>query len=185
MSNYVRWELQSLEPPKEDSSAGFGEKIERRINETQRRAYSEGLQKGYESGMAKGYEEGLAKGYEEGLAKGHEEGYRQGMGMGRKEGEEASARLVEIANDFSRQLHQASEQISQEVLELAMDVAKAMLKTALPVRRDLMSVLVSEIIRESYGEESSARLHLNPTDAEWIKKDKTVISNTNTKRVTC
>jgi flagellar assembly protein FliH len=167
MSKYVRWEMQSLEPPKEDPPAAFDEKIERRINETQRKAYGVGLEKG----MAKGYEEGMAKGYEEGMAKGYEEGHRQGVGIGRTAGEEASARLLEIANNFRQQLQQADEKIAQDLLDLALDIAKAMLKIALPVRPDLISGLVSEIIRESYGERSSARLHISPADADWVRKE--------------
>ena len=167
MSKYIRWEMQSLEPPKEEPSAAFDEKIERRINETQRKAYGVGL----ERGTAKGYEEGMAKGYEEGMAKGYEEGHRQGVGIGRTAGEEASARLLEIANNFRQQVQQADEKIAQDLLDLAMDIAKAMLKIALPVRPDLISGLVGEIIRESYGERSSARLHISPADADWARKE--------------
>ncbi|MCX7113781.1 MAG: flagellar assembly protein FliH [Proteobacteria bacterium] len=171
MSEYVRWELKSLEQPKTEDSAPYSETMERRFNETQRNAYAEGLEKGYEKGFASGHAEGLAKGCREGLAKGYDEGYVQGMGIGRKEGEEASARLLKIANNFREQLLQADELISQDVLDLALDIAKAMLKTAFPVRQDLMLGLVRQIIRDSYGEPSPARLHLNPSDAEWIKKE--------------
>jgi len=167
MSEYVRWELKSLENPKLDDPVAESKRIERRINETQRKAYAEG----HEKGMVKGYDEGLSKGHEEGLAKGYEEGYRQGMEIGRKEGEDASARLLEIANNFRQQLLLSDKLISEDILDLAMDIAKAMLKTALPVRKDFMLALISDIIRGSYGEQSSARLHLNPADADWIKKE--------------
>ncbi|MFZ4698695.1 MAG: FliH/SctL family protein [Candidatus Methylumidiphilus sp.] len=167
MSEYVRWEMQRLDIPKETQPAAFDERIERRINEAQRKAYGEGL----ERGMARGYEEGLAKGHQEGLAKGYEEGYGQGFAIGRSAADGACLRLSALANHFHQQLLQSDELICQDVLDLAMDIAKAMLKTALPVRPDLISGLVSEIIRESYGEQSPARLHLNPADADWIKKE--------------
>lgn len=171
MSEYVRWELKSLEHPKPDDAVPHSEKIERRINETQRKAYAEGLEKGHAKGLEKGYGEGLQKGHAEGFAQGYAEGYAQGKGGGRQEGEEASARLLTIANNFREQLLQADELIAQDVLDLALDLAKAMLKTAFPVRQDLLAGLVRQIIRDSYGEPSPARLHLNPADADWIKKE--------------
>jgi len=160
MSDYVRWTMQDFGVPKSEPSTEIVETID---YEAQRQALEESL--------AKGYEEGLEKGYREGLAKGYAEGHQQGLTMGQKEGKETSARLVEIAKNFRQQLQQVEEQMAHDILDLAMDIAKAMLKTALPIKQELLSSLVSEIIHEAYGERSSARLYLNPADVDWIRQE--------------
>jgi flagellar assembly protein FliH len=161
MSECIRWKMQSLEPIKTEPPIMCTKESAEAIKEVQ--------QQGYTEGHAKGYTEGHAKGYSEGMATGYEQGHRQGFDIGCREGEEASARMLEITENFSQELQRADEQIAQDLLDLALDIAKAMLKTSLPVRRDLLLGLVSEFIRESYGEQSSVQLHLNPADVDLVK----------------
>lgn len=163
MSDYVRWTMQDLRLPKSEPITEVVETPNDTDDEARRQAYEESL--------AKGYAEGLEKGYREGLAKGYAEGHQQGLTAGQKEGKETSARLVEIAKNFRQQLQQVEEQMAHDILDLAMDIAKAVLKTALPVHPELLSALVSEIIHEAYAERSSARLYLNPADADWVRQE--------------
>ncbi len=105
----------------------------------------------------------------EGYAAGLAEGRGAGLAAGRSEAAEERARLQIIAASFAGEIAQADELIANEVLELALDLAKAMLKTALDVRPELINAIVSEAIHYLPALHQPARLYLNPNDLLLVK----------------
>ena len=105
----------------------------------------------------------------EGYAAGLEEGRAAGLAAGRSEASEEQARLHSIAASFAAEVAQADELIANEVLDLALDLAKAMLKTALDVRPELINTIVSEAIHYLPTLHPPARLYLNPNDLLLVR----------------
>jgi flagellar assembly protein FliH len=75
------------------------------------------------------------------------------------------AALRSIALSFGRDLAQADDIVAQDMLGLALDLAKAMLKTALPAKPELVLPVVSEAIRYLPTVQQPALLFLHPEDA--------------------
>lgn len=105
----------------------------------------------------------------EAYAAGLEEGRAAGLAAGRSEASAEQARLHGIAASFAAEVAQADELIANEVLDLALDLAKAMLKTALEVRPELINTLVSEAIHYLPTLHPPARLYLNPNDLLLVR----------------
>jgi flagellar assembly protein FliH len=104
----------------------------------------------------------------EGYAAGFEEGRVAGVEQGRAEAETERLALKEIAETFGTEIAQANELIASDMLDLSLDLAKAMLKTALNVRPELIVPLVREAIHYLPTLQQPALLHLNPDDALLI-----------------
>lgn len=101
----------------------------------------------------------------EGLA----EGRADGLAQGRTEANTEIDYLRQLAGQLGTEVARADQAIASDVLELALDLAKAMLKTALKVRPELVVPLVSEAIRYLPSLQQPALLMLNPADAAIIK----------------
>ncbi|RJG01161.1 FliH/SctL family protein [Noviherbaspirillum sedimenti] len=115
-------------------------------------------------------EEARARGHAEGLADGIAEGRVQGLAQGRAEGAAEMAHLRQIAQQLGEEAVRADQAIAHDVLALALDLAKAMLKTALTVRPELVVPIVSEAIRYLPSLQQPALLMLNPLDAAIVKE---------------
>jgi flagellar assembly protein FliH len=102
---------------------------------------------------------------QEGYQAGHAEGYAQGQQKAALE----TARLRKLADGFSAEVSQADERISQQVLDLSIDLARAILKTALAVRPELVIPIVKEAVRYLPAMQQPALLFLNPDDAVLVK----------------
>lgn len=111
-------------------------------------------------------EEARAIGYADGLA----EGRAAGMAQGRAEAEGEVSLLQTVAESFNAEVMLADEVISQDLLNLALDLAKAMLKTALAVRPELVLPIVSEAVRYLPSVQQPALLFLHPSDAVIVKE---------------
>jgi len=111
-------------------------------------------------------EEARAKGYAEGLAEGRAAGMEQGYAAAAGE----MQNIAQIASQLSQEVARADEVIARDVLELALDVAKAMLKTSLHVRADLVLPIVAEAIRYLPSVQQPALLMLNPDDAAIVRE---------------
>lgn len=135
-----------------------------------RAGMEEGLATGLEEGRARGYEEGLAKGLEEGTRRGETEGFEKGYGEGRLEGEEYARTLKAAAAGFAADVARAHEAIAGDVLALALDFAKAMMKTALKVKPELLVPVVADAVRYLPSLQQPAVLYLNPADAAVVRK---------------
>lgn len=104
------------------------------------------------------------KGYEDGLR----EGYAKGLEQGREQAEPERLYLRELGERFGAEIAQAEARIAGDLLRLALDIAKAMLKTALNVRPELMIPVVRDAIRHLPTLQQPAVLVLNPLDAALV-----------------
>jgi flagellar assembly protein FliH len=106
------------------------------------------------------------------------EGYAAGFAQGRSEAQEAGraetkrevANLRRLADSFGSEIAAASDNISQDVLALALDLAKAMLKTSLAIKPDLVLPVVAEAIRYIPNLQQPALLLLHPQDAALVRE---------------
>lgn len=105
---------------------------------------------------------------QEGHALGHAEGYAIGLAEGRDEAAREIDRLRQIAETFRAEVANADESISQDVLDLAVDLARAMLKTTLSIRPELIVPIVREAINYLPSVKQPALLFLNPDDATLV-----------------
>ena len=114
-------------------------------------------------------EEARQQGYAAGFAEGQATGHATGLTEGQREVAAEIARLNEIAQNFAAETAHADEMIAQDMLELSLDLAKAMLKTALAARPELVLPIVSEAIRYLPTVQQPT-LTLNPDDAQLVRK---------------
>jgi flagellar assembly protein FliH len=113
--------------------------------------------------LAQRRDEAQRKGYEDGLR----EGYAKGLEQGREQAGEERLLLEDIASNFTGAVKDANERLAADMLRLALDIAKAMLKTALPVRPELVIPVINEAIRHLPTLQQPV-LILNPIDAALI-----------------
>lgn len=104
-----------------------------------------------------------------GYAAGLEEGRAAGLNNGRLQAEQEFLHLQQIAATFGTEVEQANQAAADELLDLALDLAKALLKTALAVRPELIIPLVGEAIRYLPSLQQPALLFLHPEDAVLVK----------------
>lgn len=115
-------------------------------------------------------QEGFSEGRQHGLEAGRAEGYMAGLQQGQKEVNETIAHLRGIAVNFGTEVAQSSETMAPELLDLALDLAKAMLKTALQVRPELILPTVSAAIQSLPLLQLPAILFLHPEDAALVRE---------------
>lgn len=118
--------------------------------------------------MAEQIENTRAEAHREGYASGLAEGRATGLGEGRALAEQERVALHQIAETFGTEVAQANELIAVDMLDLSLDLAKAMLKTALNVRPELIVPLVREAIHYLPTLQQPALLYLHPDDAAII-----------------
>lgn len=102
---------------------------------------------------------------QEGFEMGHAEGRAEGL----REAALETARLRMLADNFSSEIRQADEAISQQVLDLSLDLARAILKTALAIRPELVLPIVREAVRYLPAVHQPALLYLHPDDASLAR----------------
>ncbi|WP_019141172.1 flagellar assembly protein FliH [Noviherbaspirillum massiliense] len=107
---------------------------------------------------------------QEGHAAGHAEGYAAGLEAGRAAAAEETAQLLRLAETFGHEIAKANEMIADDMLNLSLDVAKAMLKTALNVRPELILPVIGEAIRYLPTVQQPALLFLHPEDAVLVRE---------------
>lgn len=146
-SPYQRWELASFGDERESERASALPAAELAQQMAQARA----------TAHAEGYAQGLMEGRAAGLKEGHLQAAQEII------------HLQQIAETFGAEVAQANEVIADEMLDLALDLAKAMLKTALTVRPELVLPIVGEAIRYLPSLQQPALLFLHPDDAALVK----------------
>ncbi|RJF98655.1 flagellar assembly protein FliH [Noviherbaspirillum saxi] len=122
--------------------------------------------------------EQLALQREEARRQGHDEGYADGFAQGQAAGMEAARAeivrellpLQQIANSFGAELAHATDNVAVDMLNLALDLAKAMLKTSLKIKPELVLPVVSEAIRYLPTVQQPALLALHPQDAAIVRE---------------
>jgi len=114
-------------------------------------------------------QEGFNEGRQHGLEAGRAEGYMAGLQQGQKEINETIGHLRQIAVHFGTEVAQCSESMAPELLDLALDLAKAMLKTALQAKPELVLPTVSEAIAAlPVLQQPTVTLH--PEDAALVRE---------------
>jgi flagellar assembly protein FliH len=111
-------------------------------------------------------EQARQQGYAEGLAQGH----AAGLDIGRVELTQELLHLQQVAEAFGSDIVRANEVIAGEMLDLGLDLAKAMLKTALEIRPELVLPVVAEAIRYLPSLQQPALLFLHPADARLARE---------------
>lgn len=107
---------------------------------------------------------------QQGYAEGYEQGHAAGLEAARAEAAQMLAPLAGLAEAFGNQLARANETVADDMLNLALDLAKAMLKTALKVRPELVLPVVGEAIRYLPTVQPPALVALNPQDVAIVKE---------------
>ena len=146
-SPYQRWELASFGDERESTRASALPAAELAQQTAQART----------TGHAEGYAQGLLEGRAAGLKEGHLQAAQE------------TIHLQQIAETFGTEVAQANEVIANDMLDLALDLAKAMLKSALAVRPELVLPIVGEAIRYLPSLQQPALLFLHPDDAALVK----------------
>ena len=153
LTAYQRWELASFgdERPSQQNAAAAAQQAaaQQQAVEQAARMREEARQQGHADGFNQGYAEGLA--------------------AGRAEAARETMRVTQIAQAFDAELTRVNETVADDMLNLSLDLAKAMLKTALKVRPELMLPIVSEAIRYLPSVQQPARLVLHPQDAAIVR----------------
>ena len=106
---------------------------------------------------------------EQARQEGYHAGHAEGLAAGREEAAREAARLRDLASTFSVEVGKADETISQQVLDLSVDLARALLKSALAIRPELVIPIVKEAVRYLPALHQPALLFLNPDDAVLVK----------------
>lgn len=106
---------------------------------------------------------------QEGYAMGRNEGRIAGLAEGRELAAVETARLSGLADSFMTELDRADETISQQVLDLTIDLARAVVKSALAIRPELILPIVREAVRYLPSLQQPALLYLNPVDIELVQ----------------
>src|SRR3569833_772464 len=107
---------------------------------------------------------------EQARQEGYQAGHAEGLAAGREEAAREAARLHDLATTFSTEVAQADEIISQQILDLSIDLARALLKSALTIRPELVIPIVKEAVRYLLVLYQPALLFLNPADALLVKE---------------
>ncbi|HYD79805.1 MAG TPA: flagellar assembly protein FliH [Paucimonas sp.] len=110
------------------------------------------------------------EGFQAGFTAGHEDGHRAGFEAGRAEADRQAALLRQLAAAFGNEIATANEVMAEDLLNLALDLAKAMLKTSLAARPELVLPIVGEAIRYLPSVQQPAVLHLHPHDVALVKE---------------
>lgn len=166
-SAYQRWEMESF--GEQEALATNDAAVERarasaaaereRLAEIARK-----LDEDREEARAEGYAAGLSEGRKAGI----EDGRTAGIAEGRLQAEQERQLLRQIAETFGTEVARANELIAADMLDLSLDLAKAMLKTALKIRPELVIPVVREAIHYLPTLQQPALLHLHPEDAVLI-----------------
>lgn len=110
------------------------------------------------------------EGYQQGHAEGVEQGRREGLNEGRQQAADELQRLQQIASAFTSEAARANDVIAEDLLTLALDIAKAMLKTALQVKPELVLPSISEAVRYLPSLQQPALLLLHPDDVKLVNE---------------
>ena len=119
---------------------------------------------------AQAHEEAYAAGLKQGHDAGYAAGARTAFEAGMLDNTVVLQQLREIAVSFATEVAASGETIAPQLLDLALDIAKAMLKTALPIRPELVLPIVSATMHALPGLQLPATLSLHPADAELVRQ---------------
>lgn len=157
---YQRWELASLDENKASEKTELNSAISK-LDQEMMTARNKAYQIGLEEGRAIGLTEGRAQGHTQGLAQGMTEGQEQIAAIGEV--------LAQINRQYQQEIHQAREKIAHQMLELSLDMTQAILKTALPVRPELLLPVIEQALHAFPSLQLPSTLHLHPLDVDLVR----------------
>ncbi|HEY6773108.1 MAG TPA: flagellar assembly protein FliH [Oxalicibacterium sp.] len=166
-SAYQRWEMESFGEQEmlATNNAAMEHALATAAAEKERLAeIARKLDEDREEARAEGYAAGLSEGRKAGI----EDGRTAGIAEGRLQAEQERQLLRQIAETFGTEVARANELIAADMLDLSLDLAKAMLKTALKIRPELVVPVVREAIHYLPTLQQPALLHLHPEDAVLV-----------------
>ncbi|MEC5217546.1 flagellar assembly protein FliH [Actimicrobium sp. GrIS 1.19] len=150
-SAYQRWEMASFGDTRPSANPVVNTPVVARVTiEEQAEIREVARLKGHAIGLAEGRAEGL------------EEGRRQASG----EADQLRLLAVSLGLEATR----ADALIADDLLRLTLDLARAMLKTALDIKPELVLPIVTEAIRYLPSLHQPAVLYLQPEDAMLVKQ---------------
>lgn len=151
LTAYQRWELASFgdDRPSQQNTAAQQQAAQQQAAEELVRLREEARQQGHAEGFNQGHAEGLQ--------------------AGRMEAARETTRIQQVAEAFGAEMMQVNDAVADDMLNLSLDLAKAMLKTALRVRPELVLPVVSEAIRYLPTVQQPALLVLHPQDAALVR----------------
>jgi flagellar assembly protein FliH len=115
-------------------------------------------------------EDGYAEGHQQGYQAGRSEGYMGGLQQGQQEINEIIQYLRQVAMSFGTEVSQCSESMAPELLNLGLDISKAMLKTVVAVKPELILPTITNAIHALPCLQLPALLYLNPADATLVRE---------------
>ncbi|WP_343588093.1 flagellar assembly protein FliH [Herbaspirillum sp.] len=170
MTPYQRWELASFEPEPEPEPEPPPEEVYDDPLDEEPPPPPQLTAEQLDAIREAARQEGFAEGRQHGLEAGRAEGYMAGLQQGQKEINEVIQHFRQIAVNFGTEVAQCSESMAPELLDLALDLSKAMLKTALNVRPELVLPTISAAIHSLPVLQLPATLTLNPEDAALVRE---------------
>lgn len=158
LTAYQRWELASFGEDRSvpQSTAAAAQAAQEAAQEAARQAAEQLVQQREEA-------------RQQGHAEGFDQGYTAGLEAGRADAAREAMRLRQVADAFGTELGHINEAVADDMLNLALDLAKAMIKTALKMRPELVLPIVSEAIRYLPSVQQPALLILHPQDAAIVR----------------
>lgn len=151
LTAYQRWEMASFgdDRPSQQNTVAQLEAAQQRAAEELLRMREEARQQGY--------------------AEGFNQGHAEGTQAGRMEAARETTQIRQVAAAFSAELTQVNDAVADDMLNLSLDLAKAMLKTALRLRPELVLPVVNDAIRYLPSVQQPALLVLHPQDAAIVR----------------
>jgi flagellar assembly protein FliH len=111
-------------------------------------------------------QEGYAAGYEAGFNAGREAGYQAASAQGAAE----VGKLQGLLHNFQRELTNADQAVSDNLLTLALCLTKQILREALKVRPELMLGVVRDCLQNDAAFSQPVQLFLHPDDAALVRE---------------
>ncbi|SCX56959.1 flagellar assembly protein FliH [Nitrosospira sp. Nsp1] len=164
LAAYQRWEMDTFEPAggstpepgegKHESANNAGTAVILPTVEQIEQIHQQARQEGY------------AAGYEAGFNTGQEAGYQAASALGAAE----VGKLQTLLHDFQRELTNADQAISDNLLTLALCLARQMLREALKVKPELMLGVVRDCLQNDAAFGQPVQLFLHPDDAALVRE---------------
>lgn len=127
------------------------------------------LQKQLSEQISNSREQARGEGYADGHADGFAVGHAEGLAQGRLDAAAEREQLLQLLSGFTTELGNANDAVARHVMALALDVAKAMLKTALPARPELVLPVIEDAMRRLPSLQPPALLALHPDDFAMVQ----------------
>ncbi len=150
--------------------ASFGDNRPTAVaREAAEKAARAALQQQLSEQIAASRQQARSEGQAEGFAAGFDAGRAEGLAQGRIDAAAEREQLAGLLAGFSDALAQANQNVSKDLMALALDIAKAMLRSALQVRPELVLPVIEDAIARLPSVQAPAMLALHPEDFALVQ----------------